>query len=754
MIGRPLKRLEDPKLVRGEGRYAGDHRPEGLVHLAVVRSPLPHARIKSIDVGAAKAMPGVLAVWTADDLPDAAKHLGDQAPRGVPDLPRPVLAAGETCAIGEPLAAVFAEDPYVAADAAQAVFADLEPLPAVATVEAAAADGAPPAHTSLDSNVQGRRAITFGDIEAAFSGDAVVARARIKAQRIAGAAMEPRAYTSAWDYEAQRLTHWSSTQFVFGVRMQLAHALGLEQEAVEVRAEDVGGGFGPKGQVYPEEYLVALGSRALGRPVTFTADRSEDTATTVQAHGTVFDLELAADRDGRLRGLRGRVLHDVGANSGAGAGQPVLFTSHMVSAYRLPALHIDTAVVFTNAAPTGFVRGGGRPLGNYAIERMLNQLAKELGQDPAELRRRNLIQPGEMPYDTQYPAGGGSTVVYDGGDFPRLLDIALDRIGYAELRARGRAAADGRLLGVGVACCVESTGFGSNEPARVRIDKDGTANLFIGSTPQGQGHLTIATQVLAERLGWPADKIRVTAGDTRQVPFALLTAGSRTAVHVGNAVSLAGASARRRLLESAAEVLEADPADLVLEDGRVSVRGAPQSSRPVTDVIPDGGIEVLETFDPPAPTAYSSGVHAAAVAVDPETGSVDVLRYVIVHDTGRAINPKLVEGQMHGGWVHGLGMALFEEAVYQPDGSFQSSSFLDYSIAGAPEVGEPVLDHIETPTAANPEGFKGAGESGTIPVPATIANAVEDALRAVRPDVLVDTIPVSPLTVRKLLTSG
>ena len=691
-------------------------------------------------------MPGVLAIWTAAELPANAKHLGDQAPRGVPDLPRPVLAEGETCAVGEPLVAVFADDPYRAADAAQAVFVELDPLPAVATVQAAIATGAPPAHTELESNIQGARQIKFGDIDAAFVEDSIVAKATLFASRIAGAAMEPRAYTSVWDDSGQRLTHWSSTQFVFGVRMQLATALGLDQEAVDVRAEDVGGGFGPKGQVYPEEVLVALGARELRRPVQFVAGRSEDTATTVQGHGTLFELELAAGKEGRLRGLRGRIFHDIGANSGAGAGQPPLFSSHMVSAYRLPALQMDTAVVFTNAGPTGFVRGGGRPLGNYAIERMMDRLAAQLGLDPAELRRRNLIQPGDMPYDTHYPAGGGSTVIYEGGDYPRLLEMAVKELDYEAIEPPL-----GKLVGRGVACCVESTGFGSNEPAKVRLDRDGVARLFIGSTPQGQGHLTIAAQVLSERLGWPLDMIDVTAGDTRQVPFALLTAGSRTAVHVGNAVARAGASTRRRLLENAAEVLEADPADIVLEDGLVAVRGAPGSARPVTDVIPEDGLEVLETFDPPRPTAYSSGVHAAAVAVDPDTGAVDILRYVIVHDTGKAINPLLVEGQMHGGWVHGLGYALFEEAVYQPDGSFQSSSFLDYSIAGPPDVGAPVIDHIETPTDANPEGFKGAGESGTIPVPACIANAVEDAIRQVRPDAVVDRIPVTPLTVRGLL---
>ncbi|HEX6488792.1 MAG TPA: xanthine dehydrogenase family protein molybdopterin-binding subunit [Candidatus Dormibacteraeota bacterium] len=746
MIGTPQKRREDPKLIRGEGRYAGDLHPDHLAHLVVVRSPLPHARIVSIDADAARAMPGVLAVWTAADLPAAAKHVLEQAPRGVPELPRPVLVEAETCAVGEPLVAVFAEDRYQASDAAQAVFVDLDPLPAVATVQAASATGAPPAHTQLETNVQGARQIKFGDVDAAFAADSVVARATLFASRIAGAAMEPRAYTSVWDADVERLTHWSSTQFVFGVRMQLAQALGLDQSDVDVRAEDVGGGFGPKGQVYPEEILVALGARQLRRAVQFVAARSEDTVTTVQGHGTLFELELAADPEGRLRGFRGRIFHDIGANSGAGAGQPSLFSSHMVSAYRLPALEMNTNVVFTNAGPTGFVRGGGRPLGNYAIERMMDRLALELGLDPAELRRRNLIQPDEFPYDTHYPAGGGSTVQYDGGDYPRLLELALSRLDFENIERPA-----GKLIGRGVACCVESTGFGSNEPAKVRIEKDGVARLFIGSTPQGQGHLTIAAQVLSERLGWPLDKIEVSAGDTRQVPFALLTAGSRTAVHVGNAVALAGATTRRRLLESAAEVMEASPADLVLEDGQIAVRGAPQSARPVTDVIPEDGLEVLEVFDPPMPTAYSSGVHAAAVAVDPETGAVDILRYVIVHDTGKAINPRLVEGQMHGGWVHGLGYALFEESVYQPDGGFQSSTFLDYSIAGAPEVGEPILEHIQTATEANPEGFKGAGESGTIPVPATIANAVEDALRQVKPDVIVDSIPVTPLSISRLL---
>ena len=317
--------------------------------------------------------------------------------------------------------------------------------------------------------------------------------------------------------------------------------------------------------------------------------------------------------------------------------------------------------------------------------------------------------------------------------------MALEKLG--EVKAEP---GDRRLIGTGVACCVESTGFGRGEPARMQLAKDGTARLFVGSTPQGQGHETMAAIVAAERLGWPLEKIKVTAGDTSHVPFALLTAGSRSAVQIGNATSLAARAMRKKLAERAGEVLEADPADIVIEDGEIGVRGAPSRRVPVTSVIPDEGLEVLEAFNPERPIAHSSSCHAAAVAVDPDTGQVEVLRYVIAHDTGKPINELTLEGQMHGGYAHGLGYALFEAATYDPDGTFRTPSFIDYTIVSTGEVGSgPELVHIETPTDANPEGFKGAGESGTIPVPATIANAVEDALRRRNPSAVVDHLPIT-----------
>jgi carbon-monoxide dehydrogenase large subunit len=664
-----------------------------------------------------------------------------------------VLALHEVNYSGEAVVAVVAESVYEAQDAAAAIEVDYEPLPAIADVVEAARDDAPKVHDQGGSNVAKVAHYEFGDIDAAFTGAPITVKERFAAARICGAAMEPRVATAHWLPDEGSITVWSSTQGVFSVRDTVAEALGLEAENVTVLAHDVGGGFGPKGTVYSEEVLVSVLARMTERPVTWSATRSEDTATTVQAHGARFEIEVAAEADGRLRGLRGRMWHDLGAYPGPGNGQPDIVIPHMLSAYRWPAMNVDVTLVYTNAAPTGFVRGGGRPLGNWIAERMLDRVAEAAGADPAEVRRRNLIPADQMPYDTRFPQGR-RTIVYDGGDYPRLLETALKEIGYDDLRRQQqdrRQNGGARPLGIGIACCVESSGFGSGEPARVRIQPDGVAHLYIGSTPQGQGHDTSAAQVLADRLGWPLERIEVVSADSRVVPWALFTAGSRTAIHVGNAVSMAAKSARDRILEKAAERLEADPVDLVIEDAVVSVKGVPGRNVAVTDLFPHG-LEVEEAFNTRQGTAYSSNCHACALEVDPETGSVHLLRYVIVHDTGRVINPMLVEGQMEGGLAHGLGYALFEEAIYQPDGSFQTASFLDYTIASAPEVKLDLrLVPVVTPTEANPEGFKGAGESGAISSPGAVCNAIEDAIRQLKPEAAVTEIPVTPLRLYRLL---
>jgi carbon-monoxide dehydrogenase large subunit len=750
-IGRRTRRLEDERLITGRGRYAGDIKLDGLTHIAFCRSTLPHARIRAIDRSAALAMPGVIAVWTADDLPEAAPGLSDSTPAGIEHRGRPILNRDELNYIGEAYALVVAETAYQAQDAAEQVFPELDPLPGVGDVISAIAGDAPAVHADMKSNIAQSASITYGDTNAAFAADSVTATIRLTTARIAGAAMEPRTVTATPDADTGGIKLWTSTQNIFAVRAAVASTLGVDKDNVRVMAEDVGGGFGAKGSVFPEEVLVALAAWRLKRAARWVATRSEDTATTAQGHGSVMELELAADRAGKLLGLRGRLIHDIGAYAGSGTGQPFIIVGHMISAYVLPAMDVAYQLVYTNAVPSGFIRGGGRPLGNYGMERVIDRLARKLKLEPVELRRRNLIQPEQIPYTTGLPAGR-SGYVYDSGDYPRLLELALEKLGR---NPAGAARADGRLVGVGVACCVESTGFGRGEPAKIHITKDGIAHVYVGSSPQGQGHETMVALVAAERLGWPFDRIRVTAGDTRHVPFALLTAGSRSAVQVGNAAAQAATAMRKRLLEHAGEVLEADVQDLVLDEGVIGVRGTPARRVPATEVLPEGGIEVFESFDPKRPLTFSSGCHAAVVAVDPETGQVEVLRYVIAHDTGKSINPLTLEGQLHGGYAHGLGYALQEAAIYDADGSFRTASFLDYSIVSAGEVGIlPEFVHIDTPTDANPEGFKGAGESGTIPVPAAISNAVEDALLKRNPNAVVDRLPITSDRIVELLSAG
>ena len=744
-IGRAVPRFEDERLITGKGRYAGDIKLDGILYLALSRSPVPHARIARIDTEAARAMPGVVAVWTAADLPEVTPGLSDFVPAGIERRGRPILNRDEVNYVGEAYAAVVAETEYQARDAADAITANLDVLPGVGDVTTAIADNAPTVHEGMTTNVALSASYAYGDIPSAFAADSVTARIRLTTARVSGAAIEPRAVTAEPGDGGIKL--WTGTQAVFTVRNAVASILDLAQDQVRVIAEDVGGGFGAKGNVFAEEVLTALAAWRLKRPVRWVASRSEDSATTAQGHGSVLELEVSAAPDGKLRGLRGRLLHDIGAYSGSGAGQPNNILPHLISAYVIPAMDIESDLVYTNAVPTGFIRGGGRPLGNFGIERVMDRLARALGLDPATLRRRNLIQPDQIPYTTGFPMGR-SGYVYDSGDYPRLLELALEKLGPESAGSRDR---DGMLVGTGIACCVESTSWGRDEPAKLRVEKDGIARLFVGSSPTGQGHQTMAAQVAADRLGWPLEKIEVTAGDTEHVPLALLTAGSRSAVQVGNATSKAALAMRKQVLERAGEVLEAAADDLMLEDGVITVRGAPARRIPATEVIPEAGLEVLEKFDPARPLTMASGCHVARVAIDPETGHVDVLRYVIAHDVGKAINPAMLHGQIYGGYAHGLGYALHESAVYEADGSFRSASFLDYSIVTSGEVSTPELVHFETPTDSNPEGFKGGGEGGTIPVPAAIANAVEDALTHRRPDVVIDRIPITPDYIVELL---
>ena len=703
----------------------------GLLYAAVSRSPSPHAILKAVRLDAARSIPGVVGAFAAGDLPEIRGRMVDAVLPDAHLVGRPVLATDRVRHVGEAVAVVVAVDPYVAADAANALEIDLDALEGAGDVTTATREDATPLHPPLAGNIAGRVVRGYGDIDAALAGAAIVERYEYRLARVSGGYLEPRACCAIWDEATDRWEIWSSTQWVHGVRDRVAELLGVENGQVRVRAENVGGGFGPKGAMYPEEVLVATLARRLRRPVQWVGGRSEDTASSMQAHGGLLEVEVGVDATGKLLALKAHVLHDLGAYAGPGTSLTTTITNHLICAYQIPAFRADVDLVYTNACPTGFIRGGGREVGNFAIERTMDQLASRLGIDPLEMRRRNVIRTDQMPYDTQLPG-----VVYDGGDYAALLDGVAATVGYDNLRSDS-------TRGVSVVLSVERTGIGAGEEARVIVSPDGSVRALLGTSPGGQGHDTTFAQVVATRLGWPIDKVLVVSGDTDTVPHSAVTAASRSAFEVGNAAALAAGSARRQLVAMGAELLEADPGDLELTPDGVSVRGVPGRSKSLSEVLHESPLEVSETFK--RLPAYASACHAAVVGVDRETGAVKILRYVIGHDSGRSINPLLMEGQLHGGFAHGVGYALLEEAVYLPDGSFVTPTFLDYLIAGPPEIAVTLeMVKVESETFDNPERFKGAGESATIPAAAAIAGAVEDAVRKLGSRAFINEIPITP----------
>jgi aerobic carbon-monoxide dehydrogenase large subunit len=733
-VGRPVRRREDEVLITGRGRYAGDLRFPGMLQMAVARSTVPYGVLSGVDLDAALAMPGVVAAFSAADLDELHGVIVDTVLPDVHAIGRPVLAKDRVRYVGEPVAVVVAEDAYVAADAAASVVIETEPLSAAGDVLTAIDPGATHLHPPHDGNIAGRLVRAYGDIDSAFAQAAFVERHRFRLARVAGGYLEPRACCAFWHSESDEWEIWTSTQWVHGVRDTVASLLGVDAARIRVRAENVGGGFGPKGAPYPEEVLVAALARRTERPVRWVAARSEDTASSMQAHGDVFDVEAAVDAEGHVLGLKAHLLHHIGAYAGPGAQLSPTITNHLVSAYRIPAYRAEIDLVYTNAVPGGFIRGGGREVGNFAIERTMDLIAARVGIDRVEVRRRNLIRSDEMPYET------GLGVVYDGGDYSALLE-KVSAVVETERRSQ---------RGVGVALSVERTGIGAGEEARVTVHPDGVVAARLGSTPGGQGHETTFAQVVATSLGWPIEKVTVVAGDTGAVPRAAVTAASRSAFEVGNAAAMAAGAARKRLIEIGAELIEADAADVVLGPEGVHVQGTPGRSIALAEMLKEGPLEISEVFK--SPPAYASACHAAVVEIDPDLGSVKIVRYVIGHDSGRTINPLLVEGQLLGGYVHGLGYALLEEAVYQPDGTFLSSSFLDYLIPSPPEVSVvPEMIKVESQSFNNLEGFKGAGESATIPAPAAIAGAIEDALRKLGGKTIIGDLPITPMRLFGLL---
>jgi carbon-monoxide dehydrogenase large subunit len=759
-IGRSLRRREDDRLLRGQGRYVADVTFPDEVHGVFVRSPYAHALVQGIDTAAALALPGVVAVLTHEDVPPGPlpPFLWDTPPEKLvaalePDLRPchpPLLASDRVLYVGQAVALVLAESRYLAEDAAELVAVDWDPLEPVATLDQALAPGAPVVHEGWDSNVAVRFVVSKGDADAALREADVVVHERFEVQRQAGLPLETRGAVGVHDADTGRLTLWSATQNSHPLRRALARVAGLEQEQVRVIAPDVGGGFGVKGVLYPEDLLVGLAAIRLGRPVKWIEDRLEHMQSAIHAREQVHEIELGLSSDGRVLALRDRILVDTGAYNPLGLVIPYNTIAHLQGPYRVPHFEATAEGLITTKVPTAPYRGAGRPEAVFAVERSLDLAARELGLDPVELRLRNLVAAEEMPFDTGILYRDGDPLVLDGGDYGAVLRRAAELAGWD---AAERGERDGLLHGRGVGVYVEGTGVGPYEGALVRLGADGRVSVRTGACSQGQGHQTVLAQVCADELGVHPDAVDVVGGDTEGLEKGWGTVASRSAVVAGNAVAEASARVREQALELAAGLLETAVPELRLDGGRIAPAGAPARAfdlGTVARAAEERGTPLAATvyFEPPTVT-WSSGVHVAQVAVDPETGAVELLRYVVVHDCGREINPLIVAGQVRGGVAQGIGGALYEEVLYDEDGQLLNATLADYLVPTAEEVPTIELGSFETPSPLNRLGVRGVGEGGAIGPPAAIANAVDDALGG-RYDIVRRT-PLTPVYVRALL---
>ncbi|MSP67446.1 MAG: xanthine dehydrogenase family protein molybdopterin-binding subunit [Alphaproteobacteria bacterium] len=769
LIGRRLPRLEDPALLTGRGRFVDDIHIPGTLEAAFVRSPHPHARITRVDATAARRHPGVHAVYayadlaphlTANLIPADNRHLAFEA-----NSRPPVLPVDEVCFVGEAVAIVVADSRYVAEDALALVEVDYDPVPGVSDCRAALAPGAPLAHLGAADNVVKTFQTAFGDCDAAFAGAPHVATISLKQHRGSAHSIEGRGVLARPDPVEDRLTVWSSTQGSHRVRNTLVELLRLDEDRVRVIVPDVGGAFGAKHIVYPEEVIVALAARLLGRPVKWIEDRREHFLAAVQERDQYWELEVAADRDGRLRGIRGRMIHDQGAYTLLGMNVPLNASLAMPGPYLLPAYQLDVTVVATNRVGVIPVRGAGYPEGVFAMERVMDSLARDLGLDRAEVRRRNLIPPERIPFDLPLKSRDGTVTRYDSGDFPLCQAKALAAADYAGFPARQETArAEGRYRGIGLANAVKITGRGPFETAIVRIGPSGKVTVHTGAMPMGQGTVTSFAQICADVLGLAPEDVTVVAGDTATVSLGIGGFGSRQTVNAGSSLLLAAREVRAKALAVGALVLEAAAEDLELRGGAVWIKGTDRQlpfaeiaralgggvgyARP-KDVSP--GLEATGNFMPPDVT-YGNACHVVEVEVDVGTGAVQILRYVVVNDSGKLINPMIVEGQIIGGVAHGIGNALFEWMGYDEGGQPLTTNFGEYLLPTAPVVPEIEIHHVVTPSTVNPLGVKGVGEAGVIPAAAAIIAAVENALEPF--GVTLAEAPISPGRLVELMAAG
>jgi aerobic carbon-monoxide dehydrogenase large subunit len=745
-FGARVTRLEDPALLTGKGRFVDDVRLPEALHACFVRSPHAHAKVGAIDATAALALPGVHAVLTAADLPEP---MGSER---IPNLmtnpaikimrTQHALAREEVCYVGEAVAVVVADNRYIAEDAVALVQVDYDVLPAVSDCRDAVKPGAPRAHSDVEDNVAAFVRMEFGDVEAVFVQAPHVFEETMWLHRGGGMALETRAVTASYDPAADLLTVWSSTQTPHLGRRMLADLLGRNLEAIRMIAPDVGGGFGPKAPFYAEEAVIPAAALKLGRPVRWCEDRREHFLSATQERDQHYDMAIAVDNDGRILGVRGTMLHDTGAFMPWGIIMPYIAAVTIPGPYVIPAYRLECTVAVTNKVATTPVRGAGRPQAVFAMERLMDRVARELKLDRAELRRRNLIQPEQMPYAVGLIFRDGMPLVYHGGDYPRGQAAALARADYENFPARQAAArAQGRTIGIGFANSVEGTGLGPFEGVTVRVLPNGKVAVATGATNQGQGQRTALSQIVADQVGCRLDDVIMTMGDTAAISQGMGAFASRQAVNAGSSALIAGGEVRKKIVALAALTLGVPESDIDLEDGAAIARGGNRPRLTLGEIarLSQGmagvslaagqtpGLEHTAYFTAPQ-ASYCNGTHVAEVEVDMMTGAVTFLNYTVAHDSGVIINPLIVEGQVQGGVAHGVGNALFEQMIYDENAQPLTVTFADYLLPMATDVPTVNIEHIETPNPLNPLGVKGAGEGGTIPAPAAIVSAIEDAL--------------------------
>ncbi|MBI3989926.1 MAG: molybdopterin-dependent oxidoreductase [candidate division NC10 bacterium] len=753
LFGSRIKRREDPRLITGKGNFVDDVKLPGTTSAAFVRSPHAHARIRAINTAPAKAAPGVVAVYTGKDLVEG-KVGGLPCGWLLPDIklpPHPPLAVDKVHHMGEAVAVVIAENPYAAKDAAELVEVDYEVLPAVTDGEKALQSGAPVLHDQAPGNLC--FSWTIGDkdkTEVAFKDAAQVVKQRLINQRLIPNAIEPRASLASFNPATNDLTLWVTSQNPHVHRLLMAaFVLGMPEHKVRVISPDVGGGFGSKIFLYPEEVIVSWASKTLGRPVRWTAERRESFLTDAHGRDHITEAEMAFDKDGKILGLRVKTNANLGAylSTFAPLIPTYLYGTLLSGLYEIPTIWCEVSGVFTNTTPVDAYRGAGRPEATYLLERMVDLGARALGMDPAELRRRNFIPADKFPYQTPV------AFVYDSGNYGPALDRALQILDYQTLRQeQERLRKEGRYTGIGFSTYIEACGpapsqvagalgaqAGLYESAHVRVHPTGKVSVYTGSHAHGQGHETTFAQLAADELGVPLEDIEIVHGDTGQIPFGMGTYGSRSAAVGGAAIHMSLQKIKEKGKKIAAHLLEAAEADMVYEGGKYFVKGSPDRAKTFQEVslmaylahnLPKGlepGLEATSFFDPPNFT-FPFGAHIAVVEVDPDTGTVKILRYVAVDDVGNVINPMIVDGMVHGGITQGVAQALWEGAVYDENGQLLTGTMMEYALPKADNLPSFETDRTVTPSPVNPMGVKGAGETGTIAATAAVANAVMDAL--------------------------